>query len=313
MKLTRRQGRRKMVTTGAITSRKLAMVDCTAETVYWRAYMACDNYGTMGGDPWDVMQAALPGKSGITEDVVAAALDALVSIGLLERWTELDGTIWIHLLGHDLHQQASWLGRRGERKTPVPPSLRIENDEYRAGFDPVNDDESSPAIAGEGSFTASGAGSESSPATASAPTTTTSTTSTSKETDERAQALTDQVAPATTESFALNQAIAIFLDCSKGGIDESMWRSQLEQHRSRNLGAPIERYVDAAMQMRAKALDSGRPFTMSSGWSWFTKAWASLARDEHGVARRDMATRPASPRSMADVLAENEAVWGGAA
>jgi hypothetical protein len=111
------------------------------------------------------------------------------------------------------------------------------------------------------------------------------------------EGLAEQVAPPTTEAAALEQAIAIFLDCSKGGIDESMWRSQLEQHRTRHLGAPIERYVDAAMQMRAKALDSGRPFTMSSGWMWFTKAWTSLARDEHATPKRN-AAQPAPPSAV---------------
>lgn len=124
--------------------------------------------------------------------------------------------------------------------------------------------------------------------------------------------LVEQVNPPTTESFAIDQAIAIFVDCSKGGIDESMWRSQIEQHRSRHLGAPVERYVDAAMQMRAKALDSGRPFTMSSGWSWFEKAWRSLANDEHSAARRNITVVPDQPRrrTAAELLAEQERIWG---
>lgn len=102
-----------------------------------------------------------------------------------------------------------------------------------------------------------------------------------------ATALAEQVNPPTNEQWFLDQAIAIFVDCSKGGIDESMWRSQLEQHRSRHLGAPAERYVDAAMQMRARSLDSGRPFNLSSGWQWFEKAWRSLAADEHNTSKRE--------------------------
>lgn len=173
----RRKGTRKMITTGAITSRKLAMVSTTAELVYWRAYMACDNYGTFSADPWDVMQAALPGKNGITEDVVRAAIDELADAGLLERWIERDGEAWMHILGHDLHQQSSWLARRGVRRSPVPPSLRIENDEYRAGFDPINDD-TSPATASERTLPSPHAESVPSPAVACSPTTTTSTTPT---------------------------------------------------------------------------------------------------------------------------------------
>lgn len=170
-----------MVTTGAITSRKLARVSSTAECVYWRVYMACDNYGTLSADPWDVLQAALPGKNGITEDVVVDALDELVNVGLLERWVDDASDGWIHVLGHDLHQQASWLARRGARRSPIPPSLRIENDEYRAGFDPVTD-ETTPADTGVRTLSSPDAGSVPTPALACSPTTTTSTTPTSKPT-----------------------------------------------------------------------------------------------------------------------------------
>ena len=130
-----------------------------------------------------------------------------------------------------------------------------------------------------------------------------------------AAALTEQVNPPTTESFAIDQAVAIFVDCSNGGIDESMWRSQIDQHRTRHLDAPATRYVDAAMQMRAKALDSGRPFNMSSGWKWFELAWRSISDDDNNVARRQI--NGASPvrkgRSAADVLAEQERMWGASA
>jgi len=134
-----------------------------------------------------------------------------------------------------------------------------------------------------------------------------------EEPDVRArEGLAEQVAPPTAEAAALDQAVAIFLECSKGGIDESMWRSQIAQHRTRHLGAPVDRYIDAAMQMRAKALDSGRPFTMSSGWLWFTKAWASLARDEHGGSHRRDGHAPVERRgrSADDVIAQQNAIWG---
>jgi hypothetical protein len=90
-----------------------------------------------------------------------------------------------------------------------------------------------------------------------------------------------------------------------------MWRSQIEMHRSRHLGAPVERYVDAAMQMRAKALDSGRPFNLSSGWRWFEAAWRSLADDQHEARRRQIAAVPSAPRhrTAAELLAEQERIW----
>jgi hypothetical protein len=123
--------------------------------------------------------------------------------------------------------------------------------------------------------------------------------------------LSEQVNPPTTESFAIEQAIAIFVDCSKGGIDESMWRSLIDQHRTRHVGAPAERYVDAAMQMRAKALDSGRPFSMNAGWKWFELAWRSLADDEHQAARRRITVVQNEPkrRTAADLLAEQDRIW----
>lgn len=113
-----------MLTTGALRSRKLARISLAAEAVYWRVYMASDNYGTMLGDPWDVQHDALPGKVGAGEATIAKALDELVSVGLLERWHDDDTTkVWIHVSGHDRHQQSAFLARRGPRRSPMPPTL----------------------------------------------------------------------------------------------------------------------------------------------------------------------------------------------
>ena len=123
--------------------------------------------------------------------------------------------------------------------------------------------------------------------------------------------LADQVAPPTTESFAIEQAIAIFLDCSKGGVDEDTWRTQLSMHRSQNPGAPAERYVEAAMQMRAKYLDSKRPFSFPQGWSWFQTSWKNAAAAEHRAARSNIATLPTEPkrRTAQELLDEQNRIW----
>lgn len=116
--------RRKMLTTGALRSRKLAGITLAEEAVYWRIYMASDNYGTMLADPWDVMHEAFPGKAGAGEKVIGKAIDALVEAGLIERWLDPEtDKEWMHLIGHDQHQQSTFLARRGPRRTPMPPSM----------------------------------------------------------------------------------------------------------------------------------------------------------------------------------------------
>ena len=185
-----------MVTTGAITSRKLARVGAPAEVVYWRAYMACDNFGTMSADPWDVLQSALPGKKGMGEAIVASAIDELVCIGLLERWIDAEGKAWIHLLGHDLHQQSSWLNRRGTRRTPIPPSHVALDGKYAPLLDPIADrgdhkiDREHPADAGLRTLSSVDAENVRSPAIASTPTTTPTPTE-KRETSESASPTSD--------------------------------------------------------------------------------------------------------------------------
>lgn len=123
-----------MITTEAITSRKLAAISNVAERVYWRGYMASDNYGTMSGDPWDVWQKALPGVKDIQELDVIQALEDLVAVRLLQRWS-VEGKVWIHWIGHDKHQSADWLRKRGGRRTPEPPAITAEADALGAEAD----------------------------------------------------------------------------------------------------------------------------------------------------------------------------------
>jgi len=114
--------RRKIITTGAIWSEKLASVPHDAERLYWRIYMASDNYGVMSGKPWDVLQQAAPGVVGFDLDVVTTALDSLVAVTLLERW-EHDARPYLYVTGHDDIQAADFIRKRGARRSPLPPSL----------------------------------------------------------------------------------------------------------------------------------------------------------------------------------------------
>jgi hypothetical protein len=116
------RGRRKIITTNALWSERLALLDHASERLYWRVYMASDNYGVMSGKAWDVCQQATPGVAGYSRDTVRDALDRLVSVGLLERWEELDGAVWVYVVEHDRHQTADFIRKRGVRRTPVPPS-----------------------------------------------------------------------------------------------------------------------------------------------------------------------------------------------
>ena len=95
-------------------------MDHPAERLYWRIYMASDNYGTMSGDPWDVWQQACPGVVGMDEFVVGDAIDQLAEAGLILEWSDDDGR-WLHLVGHDKHQSADFIRKRGARRTPKPP------------------------------------------------------------------------------------------------------------------------------------------------------------------------------------------------
>jgi hypothetical protein len=109
-----------MMTCGAIYSKKLSRISSDAERLYWRIYMASDNYGTMNGDPWDVSSEAAPKVPGMTEERVAELIKELASVGLIIAW-RVDGEDWIHVHNHDKHQSADFLRKRGLRRTPKPP------------------------------------------------------------------------------------------------------------------------------------------------------------------------------------------------
>jgi len=111
-----------MIDCDAITSRRLANANATTERVYWRVYMASDNYGVMQGDPWHVWQNAAPGMKGMNEALIEAALDALVECDLLTVW-EADGKTWLHVKDHDRVQSSDFIRKRGVRRTPEPPAI----------------------------------------------------------------------------------------------------------------------------------------------------------------------------------------------
>ncbi len=114
--------RRKIITTGALTSRKLASLSHEAERVYWRTYMASDNFGTMSADPWDVWHQACPGVTGMSEEIVDDCIEELLEVGLVQRW-EKDGSEYLHIVGHDSHQSADFIRKRGDRRSPKPPEI----------------------------------------------------------------------------------------------------------------------------------------------------------------------------------------------
>lgn len=122
--------RRKMITTGALWSEKLAAMDHASERLYWRIHMASDNYGVLAGKAWDVCQKAVPGVGSFNVRGVEKAIGSLVAIGLLEQWAEPDGSVWVHVIGHDEHQTPDFIRKRGKRLTPKPPSLRDETQRH---------------------------------------------------------------------------------------------------------------------------------------------------------------------------------------
>lgn len=126
------KAKKKMISTSALWSEKLAGVGHAEERLFWRVYMASDNYGVMSGKPWDVMHQAVPGVDGYTRGSVGQALDSLTLVELLERWTEADQSVWIHVVEHDRHQAPDYLRKRGMRRSPIPPSGRREKVALRA-------------------------------------------------------------------------------------------------------------------------------------------------------------------------------------
>ncbi len=117
----------KTVHTSLRTSRKLAVSEHVIARLYFHVLLTSDAYGTLSGDPWDVLHEAVSGVRGYDIDVVTEGLDVLVSSGLLERWAETDGSVWLYVVKHDEIQSKSQQGKRGNRSLPTPPSQRIEN------------------------------------------------------------------------------------------------------------------------------------------------------------------------------------------
>lgn len=115
-----RRTQRKMVRCGAVHSKKLAGISSDAERLYWRIYMASDNFGTMLGDAFDVKSEAAPMVQSLTEAKVGKALNELVAVGLLQRWSDGE-QVWINVVGHDGIQSPDFIRKRGARKTPAPP------------------------------------------------------------------------------------------------------------------------------------------------------------------------------------------------
>lgn len=104
-------------------SRKLSAVSDAAERLYWRMLAATDPYGTLPGDPVDVKIACFPGTKHTADDC-RRLTGQLAKAGLVETWSEDDGTTWVHLIGFDRFQPYEFRRKRRDRRSPVPPSQR---------------------------------------------------------------------------------------------------------------------------------------------------------------------------------------------
>lgn len=219
-----------MVSCGAITSRKLARISYGAELVYWRVYMASDNRGTMSGDVWDVWHQALPGKIDTSEESVTEHLDELVRVGLLERWTEPSGSVWIHVTGHDKHQSAQYIARRGKRRTPIPPSQ-------------IEDHEDS----GEAEITSSDAEVHASPESSTVLTSTSTTTTTKEELASSLEPFHIFDAPPPSEIVAAAAEVKRRFEM----VDESDLLEKLRVHfRNMSWAQNPELYLEAALSLK---------------------------------------------------------------
>ncbi len=104
-------------------SRKLSAVSDAAERLYWRMLCVTDPYGTLPGDPVDVKIACFPGTKHTADDC-RRLTGQLAKAGLVETWTDDDGTTWVHLIGFDRFQPYEFRRKRRHRRSPVPPSQR---------------------------------------------------------------------------------------------------------------------------------------------------------------------------------------------
>ena len=262
-----------MITTEAITSRKLAAISSVAERVYWRGYMASDNYGTMSGDPWDVWQKALPGVQNIQELDVIQALEDLVSVRLLQRWS-VEGKVWIHWIGHDKHQSADWLRKRGGRRTPEPPALTAEDDALGAEADAQSRYLAPQAVGHQR------AEADAHPTTI---TTTTSTTNTKQQAGrghdaDPASWLNSDVThtpPPTDPMIAfIDQMRSILMDAyqesSAGQLAEAVYRMSAKRGPMTTT-YPDEQWMRAAQEL-VKAIKDGRIENPSKGAAWIRAA-----------------------------------------
>lgn len=124
---------RKQVVASVAASEKLAGCSHFAERAWWRLFVGTDAYGTL--DLSDVRRVRLTLFAEVagfeSNGLLERAITELIDRGLLVEWEQSWrrnegspwGTRWLHVCGHDVCQQPSYIDRRNRtsRTSPVPP------------------------------------------------------------------------------------------------------------------------------------------------------------------------------------------------
>lgn len=276
-----------MVTCSAIGSKRLARVTPTAELVYWRVYFASDNYGTMKGEPWDVWQYALPAKFGIDEHAIGEALHELVTVGLLAAWLDDDGRPWVHVVGHDEHQSAEFLRKRGVRRSPAPPAAIVDAARLQGRPNARPIEQKAGLNANQAGVTGA----------RSARTNSTSTIPIG-DVEERDPRDADVVSinsssiTMTVEQL-FTQVVDTLTEAGGTSTDRSMWKDLVDRYRRSHPDTPPAVFLDVAGLMLAKVRTSNSPFAYDRGASYWQRTFVSVRRD-HAIAdeRVDHRTAP---------------------
>lgn len=103
------------VYSGFLRGRRINAVSWAAEAWFWRLHALADDYGNLHGSARSLAVEAAPRRE-VSVKEAAALTDELVTVGLLQRYTD-QGDDYLHIVGFTTLQPA---GRNGRRIKRVP-------------------------------------------------------------------------------------------------------------------------------------------------------------------------------------------------
>lgn len=124
---------------------------------------------------------------------------------------------------------------------------------------------------------------------------------------------TSQPASPSVET-CIAQAVEIMVSCSKHVPDaEQSWTDQFTYYHGMRPSIDATLLPAAALRAKARIAESGRPFTVSSGWKYVERAIADLLRERAnpsaGSSRFGATAPEPKRRTAAELLAEQDRIW----